>query len=46
MAGDEDDRLMCFASTSAEEALRWAYQRGLRHGGDTLYVYEVEMNDP
>ena len=44
--GEEDDRQMCFATTSLDEALWWAYARGLRHGDDMLYVYEVEMNDP
>jgi hypothetical protein len=44
--GEEDDRQMCFATTCLEHALHWAYQRGICHGGDTLYVYEVEMSDP
>lgn len=44
--GEEDDRLMCFASTSIEIALRWAHTRGVRHGGDSLFVYEVELIDP
>jgi hypothetical protein len=43
--GEEDDRLMCFATTSEEDALRWAYQRGIEKG-PVLYVYEVEMADP
>jgi hypothetical protein len=46
MEGEEDDRQMCFATVSEEEALAWAYRRGIRHGGDTLFVYEVEMDDP
>ncbi|NYI99950.1 hypothetical protein HNR19_000649 [Nocardioides thalensis] len=46
MPGEEDDRRMCFATVSLDEALDWAYRRGIRHGGDTLYVYEVEMEDP
>lgn len=44
--GEEDDRQMCFATTSREQALDWAYQRGIRHGGDMLYVYEVELTEP
>lgn len=44
--GDEDDRQMCFATTSQEDALHWPYHRGIRHGGDLLYVYEVELLDP
>ena len=44
--GEEDDRQMCFATISMEAALDWAYRRGIRHGGDMLYVYEVEMEDP
>lgn len=44
--GEEDPRQMCFATTSRAEALDWAYRRGLRHGGDTLYVYEVEVESP
>ena len=44
--GEEDDRQMCFATTSMDEALDWAYRRGIRHGGRTLYVYEIEMADP
>jgi hypothetical protein len=44
--GEEDDRQMCFATVSLDEALDWAYRRGIRHGGDTLYVYEIEMDDP
>lgn len=43
---EEDERRMCFATTSREDALRWAYQRGIRHGGDWLYVYEDEMIEP
>lgn len=46
LQGEEDDRRMCFATTSREQALDWAYQRGIRHGGDNLYVYEVEMIEP
>lgn len=46
MEGAEDDRQMCFATTVEEHALDWAYRRGIRYGGDTLYVYEVEMFDP
>jgi hypothetical protein len=46
MPGEEDDRLMCFATTSLEDALKWAYRRGLRWGGDMLYVYEVDLVDP
>jgi hypothetical protein len=46
MEGEEDDRQMCFATTTIEQALDWAYRRGLRHGGDLLYVYEVEMLEP
>lgn len=46
MPGAEDFRQMCFATTSHRDALDWAYRRGIRHGGDTLYVYEVEMEDP
>lgn len=42
----EDNRQMCFATTMIEQALDWAYRRGLRHGGDLLYVYEVEMLEP
>src|SRR5205823_1624045 len=45
MEGEEDDRQMCFASTRPEDALGWAYQRGIGRG-DTLYVYEVDMLDP
>lgn len=44
--GEEDDRQMCFATTSLDHALDWAYRRGLRHGGDVLYVYEVDMVEP
>jgi len=44
--GEEDDRLMCFATTSSDHALKWAYSRGVRYKGDTLYVYEVEPSDP
>lgn len=43
--GEEDDRLMCFATTSEDDALRWAYQRGINKG-PVLYVYEVAMLDP
>ena len=43
--GEEDDRQMCFATTSLDDALHWAYSRGIRYGGETLYVYEVEMVD-
>ena len=46
MEGEEDDRQMCFATVSREQALRWAYQRGIRHGGDELHIYEVEMLAP
>lgn len=46
MPGEENDRLMCFATTSLDGALDWAYRRGLRWGGDTLYVYEVDLVDP
>ncbi len=46
MEGEEDDRQMCFATTDLDDALHWAYWRGIRHGGDMLYVYEVEMFDP
>ena len=46
LEGEEDDRQMCFATTSQEVAVDWAYSRGVRHGGETLYVYEVEMTDP
>jgi hypothetical protein len=35
-----------FATTSREQALDWAYRRGIRHGGDYLFVYEVEMAEP
>lgn len=44
--GEEDDRQMCFATTTIEQALDWAYRRGLRHGGDHLYAYQVEMLEP
>jgi hypothetical protein len=44
--GEEDGRLMCFATTSADAALQWAYSRGIRFRTPTLYVYEVEMFDP
>lgn len=44
--GEEDHRLRCFATTSIADALDWAYRRGLRWGGDTLYVYEVDLVDP
>ncbi len=44
--GEEDDRQVCFATTCLKDALDWAYRRGIRHGGDMLYVYEVEMVDP
>jgi len=44
--GEEDDRQMCYATTSIDNALDWAYRRGLRHGGDVLYVYEVDMAEP
>ncbi len=37
---------MCFATTSRDQALDWAYGRGIRHGGDRLYVYEIEMTEP
>ena len=37
---------MCFATTIFDHALHWAYQRGLSHGGDMLYVYEVELDEP
>ncbi len=37
---------MCFATVVQDEALDWAYRRGIRHGGDALYVYEVDMEDP
>ena len=43
--GEEDDRLMCFATTSEDDALGRAYQRGIDKGS-ILYVYEVEMADP
>lgn len=46
MDGEEDDRQRCFATVCSEHALDWANRRGIRHGGDTLYVYEVEMVDP
>lgn len=46
LEGEEDDRQMCFATTSVEQALDWAYRRGIRHGGAALYVYEVEMLEP
>jgi hypothetical protein len=46
LPGEKDDRLMCFATTSSEDALKWAYRRGLAQGGDMLYVYEVELVDP
>lgn len=42
----EDRRLVCFATTRKDAALDWACRRGVRHGGDTLFVYEVEMVDP
>jgi hypothetical protein len=42
----EDRRQMCFATTSEEEALGQAYQRGVRHGGETLYVFEIALLDP
>lgn len=37
---------MCWATTSLEDALDWACRRGIRFGGETLYVYEVDMVDP
>jgi hypothetical protein len=43
--GEEDDRPVCFATTSETDALRWAYQRGIEKG-PILYVYEVEMTHP
>ena len=46
MPGEEDDRQMCFAVTRIDHALDWAYRRGIRHGGETLLVYEVEMDEP
>lgn len=46
MPGEEDERLMCFAIVSLEHALDWAYRRGIRHGGEIIYVYEVEMDNP
>src|SRR5690606_7191765 len=46
MPGEEDDRLVCFATTSIDDALDWAYQRGIRWRGDVLYVYEVDLVDP
>jgi len=46
MEGEEYDRQRCYATTSLEQALDWAYRRGLRRGGRTLCVYEVEMLDP
>lgn len=41
-----DTRLVCFATTSLDDALDWAYRRGLRWGGRTLFVYEVSLVDP
>jgi hypothetical protein len=38
--------MLCFATTSQDDALDWAYRGGIRHGGDTLFVYEVEMENP
>lgn len=45
MEGEEDLRQMCFATICMEEALDWADRRGIVHGGDQLYVYEVHMTD-
>jgi hypothetical protein len=45
-----DGRRMFWATTDAEAAMQWAFQRGrLRlepQGYDRLYVWEVELNDP
>jgi hypothetical protein len=41
-----DDRRMCFATTDIEQALWWAYARGIRWGGRMLFVYVVEMDTP
>lgn len=46
IVSDEDLRLMCWATTSLENALDWACRRGMRSGGDTLYVYDVDLVDP
>jgi hypothetical protein len=40
----DDDRKMCWATTSIESALQWALQRG-RNVGPILYVYEVALCD-
>lgn len=37
---------MCFATTSQDAALDWACRRGIRHGGDVLFVYEVQLEHP
>ncbi len=44
--GEEDERQMRFATTSEEQALKWAHGRGIPHGGDTLNVYELDMRSP
>ena len=44
IVGYDDDRQMCWATTSLDAALQWALQRG-RHIGPILYVYEVALDD-
>jgi hypothetical protein len=43
---DDDPQLVCFATTSQDDALDWACRRGIRHRGDILFAYQVEMEDP
>jgi hypothetical protein len=43
--GIEDDRQRCWATTSWDSALQWALQRKYWMS-DTLYIYEVELDDP
>jgi hypothetical protein len=43
--GGGDTRLRAFATTSLDEACRWAWQRN-RAAGPTMYVYEVEVAAP
>lgn len=40
-----DDRLMVWANTDVRSAFQWAEKR-YRELGPTLYVYEVELDEP